>query len=357
METRKVLQAARPPVGEGPPTRAVLAGLRRLRPPASVLVAVLVMALVPLVLLVGAVSLVVGTWSTDGVFVALATTLLLGGLLVVLSALAWRGVKRALHFGAYEQGLFVARLTTVACVAIAGFLLWYVVSEGNPQEPSMLVPFVVLALVWLPALPLQAPSAKAWPDRVLLRSGPEVRSRRELGFLLDARPHSCGVPLPVDGAVEVADEEARGWVWRGSCPACGRSAVHVFRLRAADAPDAADPLAWGRVGSAPALGGGDLLYLGDAYAVPAGLDPAALSEDELRASWVRALASDQATEQLLALVPAGKVAVPVWRRTGRPVPWTTPGERFSRADVQARLGERRDVLQRVEQEWARRAPA
>ncbi|QNG36327.1 hypothetical protein F1C76_06765 [Geodermatophilaceae bacterium NBWT11] len=353
METRKVLQAARPPVGEGPPTREVLAGLRRRRPPAAVLLAVALMALVPLVLLVLALLVLVDTWTgDDGVFLSLVKTVLFSGTLFLLSALAWRGVKRALHFGSYREGLFVARLTTGVCVVIAVFLLAYVVSEGNEQEPSMLVPFVVLAVVWLPALPLQTRSAREWPDRVLLRSGPQVRGERELAFLLEARPHSCGQPLPVGAAIAVADEESRGWVWRGDCPHCGRPAVHVFGERTEDAPT--EPWAWGRDGSRPGLGGGDLLHLGDRFEQPADVEPTALADDQLHQTWLAALGSVQATEQLLQLVRPGKDAVAPWRRTGRPVPLTTPGEVFSRTAIESRLAARRDTLARLEAETARR---
>jgi hypothetical protein len=352
METRKVLLAARPPVGEGPPTREVLAGLHRLRPPLPVLVAFGLMCLVPLTLLALSGWLILNAWRDGGVVLALVKTVLLGGIPFMLAALAWRGCKRALHHGSYTEAFFLARLLLFACGAVLAFLLWYVYGDGNPQETSMLVPFAFLAVAWAPMLPLQARSAKEWPDRVLLRGGPQVRGRRELAFLLEARPHSCGVPLPVDRAVEVADEEGRGWVWRGPCPACGIEAVHVFGLREADAPAPEDAWGLGRPGS---LGGGDLWYLGERFALPAGLDLAQLPTPELDASWTSALAAVQVTEDLLALVPRGRDAVPPWRRTGRPVPLTTPGEVFGRARIEARLAERRAALVAVEAERGRRA--
>ena len=353
METGKVLGAARPPVGEGPSTREVLAGLRRLRPPASVLVAVAVMAVVPLVLLGLAVAALVWTWRTDGVLLGLVKTVLFAGTLFLLSALSWRGVKRALHLGSYGEGLFVARLVLIANVGFLVFLLWYTYSQGEELAASMLVFPVALAVAWAPMLPLQAQGAKDWPARVLLRSGPSVRSRRELAMLLTARPHACGQPLPVDGMVEVSDEEGRGWAWRGPCPTCGLDTVQVVGLRADDAADPADPWAWGRAGSRPALGGSDLLFLGDSFASLAAGDPAGWTDDQLRAGQALRIGAVQATEELVSLIPAGRGAVPFGLRFGRPVPIGDP-EVFGRSRLEERLAQRRTALEQVEQELGRR---
>ncbi|WP_157518933.1 hypothetical protein [Modestobacter sp. Leaf380] len=358
METRKVLAAARPPAGEGPPTREVLRGLRELRPPVSVLVGVALMALMPLGLLVLSLWLLAATWTgPDGVFLSLVKTVLFSGTLFLLSALSWRGVKRALHSGDYQQGFFVARLATVVCGVIGAFLLWYVYGDGNPQEPSMLAPFVVLAVAWLPVLPLQARAAREWPSRVLLRGGPAVRGVRELAMLLEARTHTCGRPLPVQGMTPVADSGAQGWAWNGPCPACGVGVVQVFSLRAADAADPADPWAWGRPGSAPALGGGDLLYLADRFDVLAGGDPATWSVEQLENARTLLIGSVQATGELLALVPQGKAAVPLMKRFGRPVQLVGDPEQFTRVRLEQRLGERRSRLQAVQAELVRRGQA
>lgn len=354
METRKVLGAARPPVGEGPPVGEVLAGMRRLRPPSPVLAAVALMALVPAALLALAVAALVWTWTSDGVALALVKTVLFAGTLLLLAGLCWRGVKRALHVGSYAEGLFAARLVLLANGAFLLFLLWYVQRQDGELSASMLVFPAALVLAWLPVLPLRARAATEWPDRVLLRRGPSVRSRRELAMLLTARPHTCGQPLPVDGMAEVRDDEGRGWAWSGPCPSCGQDTLQVARLREADAADPADPWAWGRAGSRPALGGGDLLYLGDRLAAAAEGDPGTWSVEQLQAGQALLADAVQATEQLLSLVPAGKAAVPFRQRWGRP-PGVGDPDAFSRVRLEARLAERRGRLAAVGAELARRA--
>src|SRR4051794_6014300 len=91
MESRKVVGAARPPVGEGPPTRVVLAGLRQLRPPLPVLVGVGLMSLVPLALLVVAGYVAVRVLGGDApVWLRIVAAVPSVGLPFLLAALAWR---------------------------------------------------------------------------------------------------------------------------------------------------------------------------------------------------------------------------------------------------------------------------
>jgi hypothetical protein len=344
MESRKVLGAARPPVGEGPPTRAVLAGLRRLRPPLPVLVGVALMSLVPLALLGVAGYVASRVLGGDApVLLRAVAAVPAVGLPLLLSALAWRGTKRALHAGQYAEGLFVARLTTMACVVIGGFLLWWVYQEGHAQEGSMAVPFVVLAVVWLPAAFLALPAAKAWPDRVLLRRGIAVADAAEAQVVAAARAHSCGTtpPLGPHRLVPVADDSGTGWALDWRCETCGRPVDLLLRQ--------AGP------GERSGVGGGDWVYLAQQGDEAARVDPATAPDDQLPLLHFRAAAAVQATEGNLALIPPGKDAVPAWRRTGRPVPLTAPPVEFSRPVLERRLAERRAVLARVEHEVARRS--
>jgi hypothetical protein len=357
-ESRKVLLAARPPVGEGPSTREVRAGLRELRPPLPVLVAGALMALVPLILLVLAGYVAVQVITGDEAWWVRALKLIPSvGLPFFLSALAWRGVKRAVHHGQYSEGFFVARLTTMLCAAIAAFLFWYVEIDGEPWDDTMVVPFLVLALVWLPALPLQTRSAREWPERVLLRRGAQVRSLLEVQLWLDARTHACGQTLPAAAReLDPADDElGSGWTINVPCPACGQPYTALFRHRAEAAPSPSTPAALGAPGTHTAgLGGGDLMFLAEQNQLPPDVDLAMVPAADLGPLWFRSAVAVQVTEELLALIPAGKQAVPAMKRWGRPTPMLNPVQEFGRATLEQRLAGRQQATARIEQEIARR---
>jgi hypothetical protein len=270
------------------------------------------MALVPLALLCATLFLAVGLVVADGgVFWRVLLFVPVVGSAYLLSALAWRGTKRALHAGQYSDGLFVARLTAVVCGVIGAFLLWYVLIDGNRQEPSMLVPFLAVVVVWLPVLPLQTRSARAWPERVLLRRGADVHSEKAAGLVAAARAHTCGTTPP----------------------------LLRHRLVPPEAPEGI---------------GGDWMYLAVAGAGTADRDPQATSPVELHLLHDDADVAVRAPEHLLALVPPGGDAVPARRRIGRPFPVLTPMAEWTRPTLEQRLTERRAVLARVEQEVARR---
>ena len=345
MESRKLLTAARPPVGEGPSTRTVLRGLREVRPPAPVLLGVALMSLVPLALLGVTVFLAVRLVVADtALFWRLLMSVPVVGTAFLLSALSWRGTKRALHAGQYDDGLFAARLTTIICGVIGAFLLWYVFVDGNEQEDSMLVPFIALALVWLPVLPLLAPSARAWPDRVLLRRGADVHAEEDARLVAAARAHTCNStpPLMPHQLVPLRDDSGSGWALDWTCQRCGQPTNTLFRLVAPDAP----------VG----VGGGDWMYLSEEGATrAAATDPATAAPERLPMLHFDAWVAVRATEHLLALIPDGKESVPGRRRIGRPFPVMTPVENWTRPVLEQRLAERRATLARVEQEVARRA--
>jgi hypothetical protein len=344
MESRKVLNAARPPLGEGPSTRVVLAGLRQLRPPAAVLAGVALMTLAPLALLALTGWVAVGVLGDDYPLVLrLVVAVPAVGLPFFLAALAWRGTKRSLHVGQYSEGFFIARLTTMACGVIGVFLLWWVYLEGNPQEDSMLVPFAALAVLWSPALFLHTPAARAWPDRVLLRRGIGVTDAAEAQVVAAARDHSCGttVPLGPHQLQPVSDDSGTGWVLDWTCAGCGRPVQHLFRRL--------------QPGEPSEVGGGDWVFLAAQGDAAAGVDPCSASPEQLDQAHFLAAAAVRATEGNLALVPDGKDAVPAWRRTGRPVTLRFPPSEFTRAVLDRRLAERRAVLGHIEREVARRA--
>ena len=357
-ESRKVLLAARPPVGEGPSTREVRAGLRGLRPPTAVLAAGALMAVVPLALLLLAAYVAVSIVTGDSSWWVSALKLVPSvGVPFLLAALSWRGVKRAVHHGQYSEGFFVARLTTMLCAAIGVFLLWYVEIDGEPWDDTMVVPFIALAVVWLPALPLQTRAAREWPERVLLRRGAPVRGLLEVHLWLDARTHECGQSLPVAARelVPAADEQGSGWTVSVPCPACGLPYTALFRHRVDAAPSPATPTALGAPGThTTGLGGGDLMYLAEQYQVLPDADLTQVVDAELGDLWSRATIAVQLTDELLALVPAGKNAVPAMRRWGRPTPMLHPVQEFERATLERRRADRQAAVVRVEQEIARR---
>lgn len=365
MESRNLLQAASPPVGFGPSSAVVLEGLRELRPPLSVVAAAALMSLAPLTLLVGAVSIGWNIITGDAKWLGRILILILGfGIPFMLSALSYRGIKRALHYGDYSQGFFIARLVAVLCLIIGVFLVWYVVLEGEPAELSMVVPFITLAVVWLPMIPLQARSAKEWPERVSLRRGLEVRSEAEANIVLDVRPLDCGHLLrpAARQLVPVEDASGRGWVLNVPCPTCGQPANWVFRHRIEDAPDPLNPLALGAPGSQTSvLRVGEMVALAGVNQVPPDTDFTSVPLDELRMMYINSVVAIELTEELLVWARSGHMGgrSDEAERIDPPPPprpeavdnWVTETELPT---LKWRLAERRQTLARIEQESARR---
>lgn len=360
-EARKALDAAGVPEGEGFATSDVLRGLREVRPPASVLVGVGIMAVLPLGLLALAGYIAVSIVTSDSAWWVNVLRFIPGvGLPFVLSALSYRGVKRALHTGDYQAGFFTARLVTGLCTVIAVFLVYYLYGRGKPYDPTMAYPFVVLALAWLPGIPLALPSARRWPDRVFLRRGAEVRGELEAQMFMEARQHICGteLPAPLRRLLPTADDSGPGWRVDATCPTCGQPLTFFFRHRRELAPPPDAPLALGAPGSrSPGLGGGDWMHLALHFDAGTSAPQEQLTDEELHRAHARAVLAEQATEELLALVPAGKKAVPLMRRSGRPVPFGQPLDEFGRATLERRLADRRDARTRLQEEIARRAAA
>ncbi|SDF98256.1 hypothetical protein [Klenkia brasiliensis] len=344
-ESRKVLAAARPPEGTGPTTAAVLRGLARVRPPLPVLLATALLALVPLALLAVAgwcaVGIAGGDWPLLG---KLAGGTLLCGVLVLLAALAHRGTKRVLHLGSYAEGFFPARLLTIACVVTGLFLAKYVLLDGEPTDPTMVLPFVALAVAWAPWPLLLLPSAQAWPRRVALRWSRAARDADEAVLVALLAPHPCpgGVP-PWPWAVDpLVAETGPGWRVHGPCPRCG-APVDV-PVRAADVP-------------AEGLGGGDLHALRTRLAPAPGEGPdlpARLDDGSLLLLRARSATGVDVQDRLFALVPDGADAVPGRRRTGTPVPLLTPESEFGRPVLQERREQHAALLAAADAELARR---
>ncbi|MCO7221991.1 hypothetical protein [Klenkia sp. PcliD-1-E] len=345
MESRKVLAAARPPEGTGPTTAAVLRGLARVRPPLPVLLATVLLALVPLALLVVAVRYAVGIAGNDWPLAGkLVGGVLLCGVLFLLSALSYRGTKRVLHLGSYSEGFFPARLLTVACVVTGLFLAKYVLLDGEPTDPTMVVPFVALAVAWAPWPLLLLPSAQAWPRRVALRWSRPARDADEALLLALLAPHPCpGGPAPWPYAVDpLVTGTGPGWRVHGPCPRCGQP-VDV-PVRAPEVP-------------ADGLGGGDLHALRTRTAPAAGDAPDAVPRlDDGSLALLRARAATGVTvhDRLLALVPDGADTVPARRRTGTPVPLLTPEAEFSRSTLQRGRELQAALLSAADAELARR---
>jgi hypothetical protein len=120
----------------------------------------------------------------------LADRVVVGGLVVGvlfgIAALSVRGLNRALHVGDFDAARFPARVLAVVCVPVALFLLFYGLGQGHPGEPSMLWPFLFLALAWAPRPFTALPTARQWP--------------------------AGSSPSPAD---------RRGWVAQTACPAPG----------------------------------------------------------------------------------------------------------------------------------------
>ncbi|MEI4270307.1 hypothetical protein TEK04_01105 [Klenkia sp. LSe6-5] len=347
METRKVLAAARPPVGPGPSTAAVLRGWSRVRPPVPVVLATVLLLVVPLALLGVAVryavSIAGGDWPLLG---KLAGGFLLCGVLVMLAALAVRGAKRVVHLGSFSEGFFPARLLSVACVVTGLFLVKYVLVDGEPTDPTMVVPFVALAVAWAPWPLLLLPSAQAWPRRVRLRWSQPARDVEEAGLLALLAPHPCrGGPPPWGYATDpVQAETGSGWRVHGTCPWCGAPVDATTR--------AAETAREG-------VGGGDLHALARRTAPPEGEQPdvATRCDDvQLELLRCRSLVGVAVHERLLALVPPGADVVPARLRTGTPVPLMTPETAFGRAALQQEAERHRAFLAAADAEVVRRRP-
>jgi hypothetical protein len=355
----KALQAARPPEGTGPSMAEVLQGLRAHRPPLPVLAAWLLGLLFPLALAAVAVLVVVREVTAEG---NLANRIIVGGVVVGIllgvAALSLRGINRAVHVGDYDAARFPGRAMTVVCVPIALFLLFYVQGEGHAWEASMLWPFAFLVLAWAPIPFTALPAARRWTAAAVLRRGPEVRSVLEADLFMDSRSCSrCGTALPAEARrfQPAAGVVGEGWVVETPCPTCGAPLLYAFRRRADGAADPGDPLALGAPGSTGrGIGGGDWFYLGGHHAVPADLDVRTADTGTLSSWLARGAASVQATQELLALIPAGRKAVPLFRRSGRPAPFFSDVAEFSRAGIERRLAERRARLVEVRDELARR---
>lgn len=353
MESKKVLAAARPPVGLGPPTSVVLRDLREVRPPAAVLVGFLLSALAPLGLLAAAAVVVVEMSSYGGLHIRFFMVLFTGVLLVA-AGLAWRGTKRAVHLGEYDGAFFVPRLAAAFCVVASLAALKLAVVDGEDVPWSFAYVFIGTAVLWLPRLAFTRPSARAWADRALLRRGFDVHDEHEAQLLAVTRPHACGrmQQLQPRELVPVRDASGRGWALTAPCEGCGRPMDTFFRQ-----------VAPGRRSEA---GGGDrLAAVRDAEGVSrseaerleilgAGID--SLPADRLAHWHHAALTAVRCLEELLASIPAGSDTVPRRRRTGRVMGVGADPERtWGRRPLTEQLTRWQQELARLDGEVARRA--
>jgi len=342
-----VLAAARPPVGAGPSTAAVLRGWARVRPPVPVVLAAALLAVVPLALLAVAARYAVEFAGEDWPLLGrVVGTVLVCGVLVLLAALAFRGLKRVVHLGSFSEGFFPARLLTIACVVTGLFLVKYVLVDGEPTDPTMVVPFVALAVAWAPWPLLLLGSAQAWPSRVRLRWTRPARDADEAVLVALLAPHTCrGGPLPWPWAVDpVLAETGPGWRVHGACPRCG-SPVDVTSRAAETAREG--------------IGGGDLHALSRRVAPLADEQPgmvAGLDDGQLAVLRARSAVGVAVHERLLALVPAGAEVVPARLRTGTPLPLMTPETDFGRAALQQAADRHRAFLAAADAAWAQRRP-
>ena len=339
MESAKAVQGAGPPRGFGPPVGAVLAGGRQLRPPAVVLGAAALLAVAPVALLTLAVLLAGQLLGSDlwGV-VRVVGLVPVVGVPVLLAALAWRGLKRVVHTGSYADGFFLARLGVVGLLVYTAALVAMLLGDDRPAPWTAVLPYVVVAYLWLPWVLLRLPAARAWPQRVALRKGTAVADELEAQLLCAARQHPgdqvllCPTTPPLVRHVlqPVADASGEGWQLSWRCPTCGQPVPTLARLAPA--------------GGGTGLGGADWLYLTWAAADATAADPAGLDGPELARHVFAADAGVLAAERLLELVPAGRPRVPVLRRHGRamsPLP-----ESWDRSAIEQGLqvaGARRDA--------------
>ncbi len=347
MESAKAVQGAGPPRGSGPPVAAVLAGVRQLRPPAPVLVAAVLLAVAPAALLVLAVLLGQQLLGSD-LWLPLRVVGLVPvvGVPSLLAALAWRGTKRVLHTGAFADGFFLARLGLVGALVYTVALVAMLLDDARPAPWTAVLPYAVVAYLWLPWTVLQLPAARAWPGRVALRHGTVVADEFEAHLLCAARQHPgeqlllCPATPPLVRHVlrPVADDTGSGWQLSWRCPTCGQLVPTLTRR----APD----------GGPTGVGGADWLYLVRAAATATTADPAGLDGPALGDHLFAADAGAHAAERLLDLVPAGRDRVPVLRRHGRatsPVP-----ESWDRASIEQHLHVARARRDDARQELARR---
>lgn len=361
-EFGKVLQAAGVPEGPSPGWSELRAGWRSRRPPAALVVAGALAALTPLALVALAVLVVVRAVTSDaGLLGRILLPVLLGGILLGMAGLTWRGVLRAVHLGDTARLFFPGRVVGMLCVPIAGFLVFWTQVRDNPVEASMAAPFLFLALALLPLPLLAVPAVRRWPTDVLLRRGPTVRSALELSAFLEARRHRCGavVALSPGGPEPIADAERTGVLVRGRCPRCGLEYAYTF----ADAPVAdraapGDVLALGSGGRGRShFGGGDWQHLATTLAVPDGLDVGGADTAVLQTALARGAVSVQATDEVLALIPPGRRGVPIWRLTGRAVPMLQSTKELTRPVLERRYAERRARVEAVHAELTRRGAA
>ncbi|SDP52355.1 hypothetical protein SAMN05660199_04126 [Klenkia soli] len=348
MESAKAVQGAGPPRGFGPPVGVVLAGVRHLRPPAPVLAAAALLAVVPVALLALAVLLGYQLLGSDlWLFFRAVFLVPVVGVPFLAAALAWRGLKRVVHTGAFADGFFLARLGLVGAVVYTAALVAMLLGDDRPAPWTAVLPYVVLVYLWLPWLPLQLPSARAWPRRVALRHGTAVADELEAQLLCAARQHPgrqvllCPTtpPLVPHLLQPVADDTGEGWQLSWHCPTCGQPVPTVAHRAAA--------------GARTGMGGADWLYLTWVAADATAADPVGLGRPELERYAFAAAAGVHAGEQLLALVPAGRTRVPLLRRHGRvmsPLP-----ESWDRSAVEQDLQVARARLAGARQEQARRS--
>ncbi|WP_133379015.1 hypothetical protein [Klenkia marina] len=358
-ETGKAVQAARPPAGLGPSSRVFLRGLGQLRAPLPVLVAGVLMTVPVLALAVASVAVVLPGFSAgfwQGLF-----SCLLGIILFTLAGLGWRGVKRTVHLGSYDDGFFLARLSLIGLVVV-GVAAIALVAQGEEMPWTMALVPAGVAFLWLPWVLLQNDAARAWPQQVELRRGVRVADAEQAACLPGVRVHTCGAfgyayPAQPPEVVPVHDRHGSGWRVRYTCGACGEPAEQLGAAL--------------REGETPELGGSDLWWLGEqadqvCQSAPTEVDgrlvvrpvsPAALDDEPL--VWcVRALRGGvRVTQQLLALVPEGADKVPGMRTAGRTVPVDQVTRAFRRDTLEQALSRRQGWLASFEAEVRRRAGA
>jgi hypothetical protein len=281
--------------------------------------------------------------------------------LVVLAALGWRGLKRAVHLGAYDDGLFLARLSLFP-LPVVGIAVLVLALQGRSIPWTVALVPAAVVLLFLPQLLLLTPAAQAWPDRVLLRRGTRVADADEAARLPGLRPHTCGgfahaYPAQACQVTAVHDPHRSGWRVAYTCATCGAPAEQLgVTLRA---------------GEPPGLGGSDLWWLGEqadqvCQSAPTEVDgrivvhplaPAALDDEPLAwCAWALRRGVRE-TERLLELVPEGADTVPGMRTAGRAVPVDQVTRAFRRDTIEQALSRRRGWLASFEAEGRRRAAA
>jgi hypothetical protein len=341
------VQGAGPPRGFGPPVATVLLGLRQLRPPAPVLVAALLLAAVPLALLALAALLGLRLLGSDlWLVLRLVGLVPVVGVPFLLAALAWRGLKRVVHTGAYADGFFLARLGVVGLAVYTAALIAMLVGDDRPAPWTAVLPYVVVAYLWAPMALLVLPSARAWPGRVALRHGTAVADRHEAELVCAARQH------PVHGAALCpttpplvphwlwprSDDSGQGWVLSWQCPTCRQQVPTPTRQQVA--------------GERSGIGGADWLYLTWAAESATAVPPAQLDDDALGRHLFAADAGVLAGERLLASIPPGRPRVPVLQRYGRAL--APDPSSWDRTSIEARVQQARARRDAGRAEQARR---